>query len=114
MRSEWLVGILLLDLLFITTLSKLVDTVVIDLVLPSLKQVNEEDDVVTESSQTVQSRHLDSESEEVVDEGVEELVRHGAAGHVRDGFEAVVDVQAGDLGELLVGILGIGRLGFGV
>jgi hypothetical protein len=45
----------------------------------------------------VQEGHLDGESEEVVDEGVEELVSHGAAGHVSDGLEAVVDVQTRDL-----------------
>jgi hypothetical protein len=46
----------------------------------------------------VQEGHLDGEGEEVVDEGVEELVCHGAAGHVGDGLEAVVDVQTWDLG----------------
>ena len=30
-------------------------------------------------------------------EGVEELVGHGAAGHVGDGLEAVVDVETWDL-----------------
>lgn len=48
MRPEGLVRILLLDLFVIATLTKLVDTAVVDLVLPSLEQVDEEDDVVSE------------------------------------------------------------------
>ena len=61
--------------------------------------VDEEDDVVAKGGETVEERHLDGEGEEVVDEGVEELVGHGAAGHVSDGLEAVVDVQTWDLEE---------------
>jgi len=41
----------------------------------------------------VQGGHLDGEGEQVVDEGVQELVHHGAGGHVRDGFQPVVDVE---------------------
>jgi hypothetical protein len=97
-RSQGLRSNLLLHRLLVTALSELVDTRVVDLVGPGLVDVHEEDDVVAESGETVEERHLDGESEEVVDEGVEELVCHGATGHVGDGLEAVVDVQTWDLG----------------
>jgi hypothetical protein len=47
----------------------------------------------------VQQRHFDGEGEEVVDEGVERFVHHGARGHVCDGLEAVIDVERGNLGD---------------
>jgi hypothetical protein len=99
-RGQWLSSKLLFHRLVIATLAKLVDTSVVDLVSPGLVDVDEEDDVVTQSGEAVQEGHLDGESEEVVDEGVEELVSHGAAGHVSDGLEAVVDVQTWDLWSL--------------
>jgi hypothetical protein len=99
-RGQWLSSNLLFHRLVIATLAKFVDTSVVDLVGPGLVDVDEEDDVVTQSCETVQEGHLDGESEEVVDEGVEELVSHGAAGHVSDGLEAVVDVQTWDLRSL--------------
>lgn len=97
-RSQGLRSQLLLDgLVVVAALPELVDARVVDLVGPGLVDVDEEDDVVAQGGEAVQEGHLDGEGEEVVDEGVEELVRHRAAGHVRDGLEAVVDVQAGDL-----------------
>lgn len=44
----------------------------------------------------MQERHLDCESEEVIDKCVEELVGHGFSWHVRDRFESVVDVEGGN------------------
>jgi hypothetical protein len=96
-RCQWLGSNLLFHRLVIATLTKLVDAGVIDLVGPSLVDVDEEDYIVTQSGKTMQEGHLDGESEQVVDEGVEELVGHGTAGHVSDGLEAVVDVQTWDL-----------------
>ena len=93
-------GHLLLDGLLVTALSEFIDTRVVDLVGPGLIKIDEEDDVVAESGETVEEGHLDGEGEEVVDEGVEELVCHGAAGHVGDGLEAVVDVQTRDLSRM--------------
>ena len=69
------------------------------LISPSLVKIKEEDDIVAQRRETMQERHFDGEGEEVVDEGVEELVHHCSRGHVRDGFEAVVDVEAGHLEE---------------
>jgi hypothetical protein len=97
-RSQRLRRKLLLNRLVITTLSELVDTGVVDLVGPSLVDVHEEDNVVAQCGETVEEGHLDGESEEVVDESVEELVGHGAAGHVGDRLESIVDVQTWDLG----------------
>ena len=96
-RGQWLSSNLLLHGLVIATLTKLVDTSVVDLVSPSLVDIDEKDNVVTQSGETVQEGHLNGKSEEIVDGGVEELVSHGTAGHVGDGLEAVVDVQTWDL-----------------
>src|SRR5687768_7772926 len=88
-------GLILDLLLIVTTLSKLIDTSVVDPVRPTLVQVDEEDDIVTEGGQSVQDGHLDGEREEVVDEGVEELVHHRLGRHVRHALEAVIDVKRG-------------------
>lgn len=48
--------------------------------------------------------HLDGESEEIVDEGVKELVDHSLAWHVRNTLQLVVDVQTGDHHEEAVGV----------
>ncbi|KAI7091903.1 hypothetical protein KC356_g264 [Hortaea werneckii] len=82
------IGLLLLDLLLIAALPELVDAGEVDLVGPGLVEVDEEDDVVAEGGEAVQDGHLDREGEQVVDEGVEELVRHRLRRHVRDGFQA--------------------------
>ena len=96
-RGQWLGSDLLFHRLIVTALAELVDTGVVDLVSPSLVDVDEENDIVTQGGKTVQEGHLDGESEEVVDEGVEELVGHSAAGHVSNRLETVVDVQTWDL-----------------
>lgn len=41
----------------------------------------------------MQQGHLDDKREQVVDDGVEELVGHLAPGEVRHGLELVVEVQ---------------------
>ena len=47
------------------------------LVLPSLVEVNEEDDVISETGQSVGGWHGDDEGEHVVDEGIEGLAEGG-------------------------------------
>ena len=82
-RRQRFIRHLLLQLLVVASLAKLVHPREIDLVRPALIEVDEENDVIAESGEAVQSRHFDGEGEEVVDEGVEEFVRHGFGGHVR-------------------------------
>ena len=48
---------------------------------------------VAEDGEAVQQRHFDDEREQVVDDGVEELVRHLSPRHMRHALEPVVDVQ---------------------
>eukprot|EP00959_Pyramimonas_sp_CCMP1952_P378862 7936349-Pyramimonas_sp.AAC.1 len=48
---------------------------------------------VAEDGEAVQRGHLDDEGEEVVDDSVEELVRHLPPRHVRHALQPVVDVQ---------------------
>lgn len=80
--SQWLVDNFLLDLLIIAPLSEFVDPCGVNFVSIALIQVDEEDDVVAQSSQAMKSEHLDGKCEEVVDECVEDLVCHGSRGHV--------------------------------
>ncbi len=42
----------------------------------------------------MQCGHLDGEGEEVVNEGVEEFVGHGAGGHVCDGLRSGVSIPS--------------------
>lgn len=85
-RSERFVCDFLLDLLVIASLAELVDSGCVDLVSVALVEVDEEDDVVAEGGEAVEGGHFDGEGEEVVDEGVEDFVRHGAGGHVGDAL----------------------------
>lgn len=46
-----------------------------------------------EHAQAVQRRHLDHKSKQVIDDCVEEFVRHLTPGHVGDALQLVVQVQ---------------------
>jgi hypothetical protein len=59
----------------------------------SLIEKDEEDDVVPEASDPVHGWHLDDEGEDVVDEGVQGLVRQHAPRKVCHGLQLVVDEQ---------------------
>ena len=48
------------------------------LVFVTLVEIDEKDDIVSQSGQTMESGHLDSECKEIIDESVKELVCHGA------------------------------------
>jgi hypothetical protein len=58
-----------------------------------LVELYEEDDVIAEDREPVQRGHLDHKREKVVNDGVEELVRHLAPGEVRHALQLVVEVQ---------------------
>jgi hypothetical protein len=57
-----------------------------------LVQEGQEDEVVSQRHDLVLERHLDSESEDVVNEGVEYLEEEGLEREVCHGLQAVVDV----------------------
>lgn len=59
--------------LLVECLAKFVNSRFVDIVDPTLIQVDEEDDVVAEASETMSRRHSDDEGKNVVDEGVEGL-----------------------------------------
>ena len=59
----------------------------------SLIEINNKDDVISEAADTVHGRHRDDETEEVVDDRVQESVEEGFAGHVLHAFQPVVYVQ---------------------
>ena len=41
----------------------------------------------------MKGRHLDGEGEEIINKGIQELVRHGPGWHVGYALQSVVDVQ---------------------
>src|SRR4051812_8001891 len=53
-------------LIIVSTLAKLVDASVVDLVGPSLVNVNKENDIVAKRGEPVQERHLDGKGKQVV------------------------------------------------
>lgn len=65
----------------------------IDRVDPHLVEVNEEDDIVAETRNTMQHGHLDNERKHIIDEGVQRLVDHGVDRDVGDALQLVVDEQ---------------------
>mmetsp|Transcript_15991 Transcript_15991/g.64519 ORF Transcript_15991/g.64519 Transcript_15991/m.64519 type:complete len:367 (-) Transcript_15991:721-1821(-) len=85
----------LLGAVLVEVLPELVGARHVDAVDETLVQGREEDDVVAEAREAVHDGLLDDEGEEVVDEGVEGLVGHGAPREVGDRLEAVVDVELG-------------------
>ena len=80
-----------LRLAVLGTGAELVDALGIDSIDPSLVQIDEEDDIVSETSDPVHHGHFDNECEYVVNESVQELVRQHAPRQMRDRFEFVVD-----------------------
>mmetsp|Transcript_16844 Transcript_16844/g.64143 ORF Transcript_16844/g.64143 Transcript_16844/m.64143 type:complete len:436 (+) Transcript_16844:745-2052(+) len=65
----------------------------IDGIQVSLVQEDEENQIISETGEAVQQRHVHDEGKEIVDEGVERLVDHGAPGHVCHALELVVDEE---------------------
>ena len=60
---------------------------------PALVEINDEDDVITQTREAVGRWHVDDEREHVVNEGVERLVHEGTPGQVGHRLELVVDKQ---------------------
>lgn len=60
-----------------------------------LVEEDEEDDVVPEARQAVHDGHGHDEGEQVVDERVDELVRHHPPGHVRHALQLPVLITGG-------------------
>ena len=65
----------------------------INTVCPSLIEINNKNDIISEATEPVQSWHGDDEAEEVVDDGVQETVEQGSTRHVLDALETIVDVE---------------------
>ena len=74
-------------------LPKLVWPLLVHPVGISLVDVHQEDQVVSEHTQAVQPGHLDDKGEEVIYDGVQELVGHLAPGQGCHTLQLVVDVQ---------------------
>lgn len=73
----------------LTSLSKFIDSLGVDAVNPALVKPDKENDVIAQRRQTMQPGHLDGESEQVVDESVQELVHQRPAGHMSDGLQVM-------------------------
>ena len=87
----WLVFVLPLRLL--ETLFELVGSLLVHRVDPPLVEVYEEDEVITETRETVHGWHLDDESEQVIYESVERFVDENSPREVSHTLELVVDEE---------------------
>lgn len=84
-------------------LAVLVAPRLVDGVQVPLVEEDEEYDVITEASQAVHDGHGHDEGEQVVDERVDELVRHHSPGHVRHALELFVLVAV--MAVLITGVV---------
>lgn len=66
------------------------------LVGPSLIDIYEENDIVSQCREAMQRGHLDRKRKKVINERIQKLVRHRFGRHVRYRLEPVVDVQTRD------------------
>jgi hypothetical protein len=57
-------------------------SIFIDFVNPSLVQINDENNVIFETTEPIKSGHSDNKGEKVVDDGVKELVNHHFPGQM--------------------------------
>lgn len=74
-----------------STGAKLVDSVGIHPIDPTLIKVNEEDNIVSEASYPVHHGHLDDKGKQVIDEGVEGFVGEHPPREVSHRLHFVVD-----------------------
>jgi len=61
----------------------------------TLVHVYDEDEVVSETTQSVHRWHSDDERKEVIDDGVQESVSEGSAWHVLNWLQSIIDVELG-------------------
>ena len=50
---------------------------------------------ISKTTKPFEPRHFDDEGEEIIDDGVQELIAHDPPVHMLYGFESVVDVELG-------------------
>ena len=72
---------------------KLIGAALVHPVSPSLVDVDQKDEVISEHTEAMQPGHLDDKGEQVVNDGVQELVGHLAPGQGCHALQLVVDVQ---------------------
>ena len=66
-------GLLLLLLLLLERLAKFVGTVLVNGIQISLVEIDNKDDIISQTSQSMHGWHFDDEGEQIVDECVESL-----------------------------------------
>ena len=85
---------LLLRLLEINRgVSKLILSGLINRINPHLIQVNKEDDIITEASDSVKDRHLNNKGEHIINKSIQGLVDHGIHRNMSHALQLVVDKQ---------------------
>ena len=76
-------------------ISELVLSSLIDRINPHLVQINKEDHIITEASDSMQHGHLDHKREHIVNKRIERLIDHGIDRNVSHTLQLVVDKQLG-------------------
>jgi hypothetical protein len=82
-----------IDGILVANLTVLVDTRLVNRIDPTLIEVNQKDDVIPKTRQTMQCRHFDDEGEKVIDKRIQRLVHESSPRHVRHRFQFVVDEE---------------------
>lgn len=77
----------------LSRITELVPALLIHRIDPTLIEEYQEDDVVSETTYPIHRRHLNHESEHIVDEGVEEFISQHAPRQMSHRFQFVVDEQ---------------------
>ena len=72
---------------------KLICPLPVHAIRPPLVDVDRKDKVVSEDRQPMQEGHLDDKGEQVINDGVQELVCHLPPGEVSDALQLPIDVQ---------------------
>ena len=58
-------------------------------------QKDEKDNIISEASNSIHSWHLDDESKNVINKGIQSLVSHHSPWQMSNGFQLVIDEQLG-------------------
>lgn len=76
-------------------ISELILSSLIDRINPHLVQINKEDHIVTETSDSMQHGHLDHKREHIVNKRIQSLIDHGINRNVSHALKLVVNEQLG-------------------
>lgn len=74
-------------------ISELVLSSLVDRINPHLVQINKEDNIITEASDSMQHGHLNHKREHIINKCIEGLINHGVNGNMSHALELIVNKQ---------------------